>query len=217
MDPNQPQPPFESQPVQPEAPLSVDYLNQIAPQAPKRKIPLTRKQMIVAGILGGAFIIVMILVIAVGLGGGGTKKQLEQLAARLQSTQTIVTAADSELNDSQLRALNSNLNIYLTNTNRDIAAPLLKDGIDVTKLDSSIVASESGADVTARLEDARLNAVYDSTYAREIAYRLATIVSLMRQINSSTSNQDLKTFLAGAYTNLQPTQKAFEDFDAANG
>lgn len=169
--------------------------------------------MIIAGILGGAFVIVMILVIAVGL--GGSKKPEEQLAARLQSTQTIVTSADSELKDSQLRALNSNLDIYLTNTNRDIAAPLLKDKIDITKLDKSVVTSEAGADVTARLEDARLNAVYDSTYAREMAYRLATIVSLMRQINSSTHNQDLKTFLASAYTNLQPTQKAFDDFTAA--
>lgn len=214
MDPKQPPSPFQSSVVQPEASFSVDYLNQIAPQAPKRKIPLTRKQMVIAGVLAGAFVIVMILVIAVGL--GGSKKPEEQLAARLQSTQTIVSDADTKLNDSQLRALNSNLNIFLTNTNRDIAAPLLKDKIDATKLDKSVITSEAGVDVTARLEDARLNAVYDSTYAREIAYRLATIVSLMRQINSSTHNQDLKTFLASAYTNLLPTQKAFEDFNATN-
>lgn len=215
MDPNQPQSPLQSQVSQPEAHLSVDYLNQIAPQAPKRKIPLTKKQLIIAAILGGAFIVVMILVIVVGLSGGGTKKQLQQLAARLQGTQTIVSAADSDIKDSQLRALNSNLDIYLTNTNRDIAAPLLKDGIDVTKLDKTLLASESGADITARLEDARLNAVYDSTYAREMAYKLATIVSLMRQINNSTHNQDLKTFLVSAYTNLLPTQNAFDSFTAA--
>jgi len=215
MDPNQPQSPLQSQVSQPEAHLSVDYLNQIAPQAPKRKIPLTKKQLIIAAILGGAFIVVMILVIVVGLSDGGTKKQLQQLAARLQGTQTIVSAADSDIKDSQLRALNSNLDIYLTNTNRDIAAPLLKDGIDVTKLDKTLLASESGADITARLEDARLNAVYDSTYAREMAYQLAIIVSLMRQINNSTHNQDLKTFLVSAYTNLLPTQNAFDSFTAA--
>jgi hypothetical protein len=210
MDPNQPQ--FQPQST-PQPNLSVDYLNQIAPQAPKRKIPLTKKQLMIFGALGLAIIIVVILVIVINL--GSNKKPLEQLAARLQSTQTIATDAATKLKDSQLRALNSNLEIYLTNTNRDIAAPLLKDNIIVTKLDKSIVASEAGTDISARLEDARLNAVYDSTYAREMSYRLDTIVALMKQIYESTSNTTLKTFLNDAYTNLIPTQKAFANFSAA--
>ncbi len=209
MDPNQ------QQPVQPQQPISIDYLNQIAPQAPKRKLPLTRMQLIIFGVLGVALIVVMILVIIVGL--TSSKNPTQQLAARLQNTQVIVNDAKTKLKSSALRALNSNLDIYLAETNRGIAAPLLKDKIDVTKLDKSIVASESGADVTTRLEDARLNAIYDRTYAREIAYRLETLVTLMRQIYSSTNNKDLKAFLETAYKNLEPTQKAFEDFNAANG
>jgi hypothetical protein len=199
---------------QPQQPMSVDYLNQIAPQAPKKKIPLSKMQLIIVGIVAAAFIIVMILVAAVG---GGSKNSLVQLAARLQGTQKIANSASTLIKNTQLSALNSNLKIYLTNTNRDIAAPLLNGGIDVTKLDKSIVAGEAGADVTARLEDARLNAVYDSTYAREMAYRLDTIVSLMRQIQHSTNNTGLRTFLDSALTNLLPTQKAFADFNAADG
>lgn len=219
MDPNQPQSPFQPQqqpPVQPTQPapmVSVDYLNQIAPQTPKRKILLTRKQLILVSIVGFVFLLVIILVAAVGL--SSNKKPLEQLAARLQSTQTIATDAATKLKDSQLLALNSNLEIYLTNTNRDIAAPLLKDNVDVTKLDKTIVASEAGTDILTRLENARLNAVYDSTYAREMSYRLDTIVALMKQIYSSTNNSELKTFLNNAYTNLVPTQKAFANFNVA--
>lgn len=207
MDPNQ-------QPTQPQPPVSIDYLNQIAPQVPVRKLPFTKTQMIIFGILAAALIIVLIL--AITLNGSGSKKPTQQLAARLQTTQVIVVDAKTKLKSSQLRALNSNLDIYLTNTTRDIAAPLLKDKVDIAKLDASVVSSESAEDVSLRLEDARLNAIYDRTYAREIAYRLETIVSLMRQIYESTNNNDLKTFLDNAFTNLEPTQKAFEDFNEAN-
>lgn len=207
MDPNQ-------QPIQPQQPISIDYLNQIAPQAPKRKLPFTKMQLIIFGALG--IVLITVLILAATLNGSGSKKPTQQLAARLQSTQTIVVDAKTKLKNSQLRALNSNLDIYLTNTNRDIAAPLLKDKVDVAKLDPAVVTAEAGADISLRLEDARLNAIYDRTYAREIAYRLDTIVSLMRQIYESTSNKDLKTFLDSAYTNLEPTQKAFEDFNTTN-
>ncbi len=212
MDPNQPQPQFQPSPA-PEPSISVDYLNQIAPQAPKRKLPFTRKQLIIAAVLGFAVVLVLILALTVGL--ASNKKPLEQLAASLQGTQTIAASADTLLKDSQLRVLNSNLEIYLTNTNRDIAAPLLKDNVDVTKLDKTIVASEAGTDVLARLEDARLNAVYDSTYAREMSYRLDSTVALMKQIYGSTNNSSLKTFLNNAYTNLAPTQQAFANFNSS--
>lgn len=208
MDPNQ-------QPTQPQPPISVDYLNQIAPQVPKRKLPFTKMQLIIFGVLG--ILLIGVLILAATLNGSGSKKPTQQLAARLQSTQAIVVDAKTKLKSSQLRALNSNLDIYLTNTNRDIAVPLLKDKVDVAKLDAKIVTAEAGADISLRLEDARLNAIYDRTYAREIAYRLDTIVTLMRQIYESTNNKDLKTFLDSAYTNLEPTQKAFEDFNEANG
>lgn len=204
------------EPKQPSQPLSMDYLNKIAPVAPKRKMPFSRNQMILLGILGAAVIIVLILATVLG-GFGGTKKYEKQLAARLIGTETIAADASTKLKSSSLRALNSNLKIYLTNTNQGIIEPLKKDGIDATKLDKSTLTDESGSDVSARLEDARLNAVYDRTYAREMAYRLATILTLMNKIENSTSNKTLKTFLTNAITNLEPTQKQFADFNETTG
>jgi hypothetical protein len=214
MDPNQPKSPLQPQASSPQPSLPADYLNQIAPKTIKRKLPFTKMQRIILAVVGVAIIVVLVLVIVTAAGGG--KKPIEQLAARLLSTETIAKAADVNIKSSQLRALNSNLVIYLTNTNRDIAAPLLEIKLDVTKLDKTVVASEAGTDVTARLNDARLNAVYDSTYAREIAYRLGTTIALMQQIDGSTSNKDLKSFLGSAITNLQPTQKSFGDFNDTN-
>lgn len=203
MDPNQPQQPS----------YSIDYLNQIAPQQTKRRF-LSNKQLIIGGILG--VVILVVVVMSIILNAGSTTQSSQQLAARLQSTETIVGDANSAIKSSQLRALNSSLKIFLTNANRDIAAPLLRDGITVTKIDKKVIAAEVGTDITDRLEDARLNAVYDRTYAREIAYRLQTIITLMRSLYESTRNEEFKTFLSTAYTNLEPTQKAFAEFNSVN-
>jgi hypothetical protein len=145
-------------------------------------------------------------------GGSSTEK----LAARLASTETIASAAQAKLKSSELRTLNSNLKIYLTNTNRDIVAPLMAVGINAKQLDPVVTKAEAGTDVTLRLEDARLNAVYDRTYAREMSYRLDTIVSLMQKIRASSSNTTMKSFLDSAITNLTPTQKEFSDYNDTN-
>lgn len=205
MYPNTPQP----------NPTPVDYLNQIAPQTSKKKIfTFGPRSFILIGIALVVLVIAVSIIVNVII--NTQRHPLEQLSARLNATATVVNGAQTKLKSTQLRSLNSNLKIYLTNTNRDIADPLLSAGVNVTKLSASVTKDESSDALTARLEDARLNAVYDRTYAREMAYQLATIVTLMKQIDSSTSNQKLKNFLDSAYTNLVPTQKAFEDFNAAN-
>lgn len=194
-------------------PSSLDYLNQIAPQAPKKKW-FVEPRMIAFGV--GGLLLVIIIGIIISLFQPDTNLP-KQLAARLQSTETIVGGAQPKIKSSSLRALNGSLKIYLTNTNRDITAPLMKDNIDVAKLDKTIVDSEDGTAILKRLEDARLNIVYDRTYAREMSYQLDTIVTLMQQIYKTTDNQSLKTVLNTAYTNLAPIQKQFSEYNAANG
>ena len=204
MYPNQQQPPT----------YTVDYLNQISPQAPKKGF-LGKKEIIITAVLAGLVLVVVILALAINAGGSSDPNK--QLAARLISTQTIVEGSQVKLKSTELRTLNSNLNIYLTNTNRDIVEPLAAVKIDIEKIDKSILAAEAGTDITNRLEDARLNATFDRTYAREISYQLETIGALMRQLYTSTNSVTYKAFLDNAYNNLLPTQKAFEAFNATNG
>jgi predicted outer membrane protein len=195
--------------------LPTDYLNQIAPQAPKRPpFSFGIKQLLIIG--AALVVLVIILAVVVGNIANSKKDPLEHLSARLTATQAVVTDAQINLKSSELRSLNSNLNIYMTNTNRDITAPLTAAGINTKKLSTSIVASESTTALSARLENARLNAVYDSTYAREMAYQLGTLMTLMNQIYKSTSNASLKTFLQSAYENLKPTQASFANFTATD-
>lgn len=210
MYPNQsPQIPTPTPPLAP-----IDYMNQIAPQVPKR--PLGRlgiRQVLMIG--GGLIIAVIILAIIVNSIAAGKRDPLEHLSARLTSTQTVVAAAQANLKSSKLKSLNGNLTIYMTNTNRDISRPFLLAGINTAKLGKSVIASEAPTALMARLEDARLNAVYDRTYAREMTYQLGTLLTLMKQIHSGTSNPDLKTFLKSAYDNLSPTQESFANFIAS--
>lgn len=191
-----------------------DYLNQISPQAPRRApFHLGLKQVILLGI---ALVVVMIaLVTLINSIASSGRAPLEHLSVQLTATEVVATAAQTNLKSSKLRSLNSNLKIYLTNTNRDAVAPLLAAGIDVKKPSKSIVAQESTTALTAALEDARLNGVYDRTYAREMAFRLGNHLTLMQQALASARGATLKVFLQSSYDNLKPTQVAFADYGTA--
>ncbi len=194
--------------------VSVDYLNQIAPTTTKSS-RFSRNQFIFMG-LGAAVIIVLALSLIVSL-GGTSNKSLQTLSARLTSTETIVNDSQKQIKSSTLRGLNSNLSIGLTNANRDIEPILEKNNITTKTMDAKIVAAESEKPVLEILENARLNAIYDRTYAREMAYRISTIISLAEDIKLSTDSQSLAKFLNTTIDNLSPTQKALDEFNATNG
>jgi len=194
-------------------PTSMDYLNQIAPQSTKINL-FANKKMAIAIILAAITVLVFIFIIVSSLIPKTNLNQ--QLAAKLLATQEIIDDVAPKVKTSQLRTYNGNLKIYLTNTIRDIEPLLAKEKINIKKLSPKILEAESSKNILANLEIARLNAVYDRTYAREMAYQLDTIVSLMNKINRSTSNSSFKIFLEDAINNLTPTQKQFADFNAAN-
>jgi len=197
-----------------QAPLPSDYLNQIAPQGPKKTgFTFGLKQII---IIGAALVILMIIIsVVVGGVASSGKEPLERLAARYAATEAVAVASQPNLKSSKLRSVNSTLKLNMTNTNRDIAAPLLAVGVNTAKLSKSVIASEDTTELSARLEDARLNAVFDRTYAREMAYQLGTLLTLLEQIYSSTSDAELQTFLKTSYDNLKPTQESFANFSSA--
>jgi hypothetical protein len=212
MNPDQPstQPPA----VTPN-PNSADYLNQIAPQTPKR--PLLRPTPKLFAIIGGGLVLlIIILSITVNIVSSAQRDPLRHLAARLESTAEISADAQMNLKDSKLRSLNSSLSLFLTNTNRDIVAPLAASGVEVGKIGKEIVQKESGDDVEATLEDARLNAKYDRVYAREMSYVLQNLLTQMQDIYASTGNQSLKEFLQTTYRNLEPTQASFDAYNTAS-
>lgn len=213
MDPNQP---FNQPPTPQQSPpqYSIDYLNQIAPQQQKTA---PNKLLVIVGIL----VILLIVTFAVTglsrMGGASSGTKLQTLAARLATLQDIAEDARPNIKNNQLRATNSSLNLHLANANRDIAEPLSTNGINIKKLDKSIVAREDGSKLAGTLEDARLNAIYDRTYAREMGYQLNTTLLLMDDIAQSTNSKSLDAFISTTKANLEPIEQQLDGFiDSTN-
>lgn len=202
-----PTPSYEPTPTPP----PYDYLDQIAPKTTKPGMfkPGPKLFALIGGVL---VIIVIILSITVNTIVGARQQPLQKLPARLTATETVVSDAQVNLKSSQLRSLNSSLRLYLTNVNRDIGGVLGPAGVDVTKLSQSIKDQESTTELTDRLEDARLNGVYDRTYAREMAYKLATILTLLQEIYAGNYSSDVKAFAKEMYASLQTTQEGFDNY-----
>lgn len=194
---------------QQQAPL--DYLNQISTSSTKpARFGLTLRTVII----GAAAVVVLIIIMAIIVSfiSNTRKTPWEQLSARLAVTSQVANDATTVLKSSQLRSLNSDLKLYLTNTTRDLETPLAQNGVNAKKLSPAVVTKENNTGITGRLEDARLNAKYDSAYAREMSYQLATILALYQTLYSSSGNTEIKTYLKTSYDNLLPTQKALADF-----
>jgi hypothetical protein len=218
----QPQQPYSPQPPQQPAPqpqpfqqpqYSIDYLNQIAPQS-HRPTPKWQRFAILGVIIVGVIVLLMGIVTILG---GSSPAKLPTMAARLQTLQKIVDAAQPQIKANTLRVTNSNLSLYLVDANRDMVAPLKANNVDPAKLDKTVLKKEDGSALTATLEDARLNAVYDRTYAREMNYQLTTFLLLMKDIRASSSSRSLDTFIDTTSANLKTSQEQFASYsDSTN-
>jgi predicted outer membrane protein len=201
--------------MNPQQQLPPDYLDQIAPQAAKRSFAMNRTGLFVFfGVI--AIVIVIILAVIVSAVTNGRTEPWQRLTARLSATSEIAKSSEGKIKNSQLRSANSNLQISLTNTQRDLVAPLQTIGINIEKIPTNVTQTESSAAMIARLEDARLNAKYDSTYAREMSFQLSNVLTLLRQTYASSKNEMNKTFLMTTYDNLAPVQKTLSEFSASN-
>lgn len=193
-------------------PYSIDYLNEIAPQ--NQKPGMSNKLfLLVAG--GGLLVAIIVGVLLLTSGGGGPKQQMATLAARLQTLQKVASESQENIKSSELRSINSNLTIFLANANRDIAEPLANNDIDAAKLDKQIVAKENGDELKKKLEDARLNAVFDRQYAREMVYQLETVIALMQKIYNNSHSQSMKDYLVATDKSIQPIKQQLAGFNTA--
>jgi hypothetical protein len=212
-DPNQNQPQQQPTPESVPPQYSIDYLNQIAPK-PQKKGLSTRLFVPIA--IGGGLLVLIVGFLSLVNGGSGPTTDMETLAARIATLTTISASAQKNIKSNDLLGSNSNLTILLTNANHDIATPLMNNGIDIKKLDPNIIKAESGTALTAKLEDARLNAVFDRTYAREMSYQLTTVETLMQTIYNGSKSKSMKDFLQATDNNLSPIKKQFDTFDATS-
>lgn len=190
-----------------------DFLEQIAPKPTQKNWIMSKKPLLIGLIV---MVVLLIFVLFFGLMNSNTQTTT-RLAARLKDTSAIANSATTKIKSTELRALNSNLKQRLINEMRDIGPFLAKEGVKIDKIDKSITASETSTKIMSILEDARLNATYDRVYAREMAYKLNTIITLMNKIGKASNSKSLKAFLTASVDNLTPIQKELADFNSTNG
>lgn len=194
---------------------SSEYLDQIAPKAPKKQgFGFNLRTMIFAGI--GAVILVIIIAVISSSISGNKMTPWYQLSLRLAATEEIANQSTKSLKSSALRSINSDVKITLTNTERDLAPVFERMKITPKKIPASIQKTETvkKTEMLTRLETGRLNAKYDSTYAREMGYQLATVLALYQALYSQ-SGPATKETLKASYDNLLPAQKTVSEFNSA--
>lgn len=198
--------------MQPQNPSPSDYLNQIA--SPPPKAGMSNRLFLI--IIASAVVLILITVIAMFASGGSKGITTEQLGLRLQALQKTSADAQKNIKDSQLRAINSRLTTYLTDTNRDIAEPLQKSKIDLKKASKSLLDSEKKYidELSTLLDDARLNDEFDSTYSREMAYELNSVIIMTKALQKKTTSKSMKEFLGKAPANLESLQQELQDYDS---
>lgn len=204
--------PNYSQPQQPPTPgPGLDYLNAIAAPAQTKTI----NPLILWGLIAVALIAVVLIVIGIMSGGNNPTKQLTLVGVSTAKLQELTEDANSDIQSSELRSINSGLTITLTNTNRDLAAPLKAQKINIksVKKDKTVAAVSSSYDkVDERLEDARLNGLYDRTYVREVTFLLKTLHADMEELYNSSQSKGLKTVLETNDNNIAPLLESLESF-----
>lgn len=193
-----------------------DYLNSIAaPTAVKTLNPI-----VLWGLIAGALVLVVVAFFAISSAGGSSTPSgsLSSVAAQMNSLQDVTKSAQGNLQSSELRTINSGLTLALTNANRDLADPLKQRGISLKdkKKNKTVAAVAAETDeLKKRLEDARLNAVYDRTYAREMTFALKSLRSDMAALYKASNSKSLKETLVSADDNLLPLTEEFSSFNAS--
>lgn len=189
-----------------------DFLDQIAPKSNQNSWLMSKKPLLI----GLGAMIMLLIAIFIGMLSSGSTQTVTRLAARLQDTTKIAESATQKIKDSQLRALNSNLKQRLLSQIQELTPFVVKEGAKIDNLDKKLIASETSTAIMSVLEDARLNGTYDRIYAREMAFKLDTVITLMNQLKKTSNNKSLKDYLTNSINNLTPIQKDFADFNATN-
>lgn len=202
---------YPNDPQQNRTEYPVDYLNQISAPPPKKRSMAPFGLIFL--VLGGLAVLVGGLVLIAG--ASRPSDPTEALSARLKSTSQIADESRRNIKSSRLRSTNGTLVILLTNTSRDLSPFVSAAGFNPEKPSAS-VASADAADterLKTTLEDGRLNATFDRTYSREMAFRLETIDALLVAASDRTGNDSYRAFLEETRRNLQPLKDEMATFN----
>lgn len=192
---------------------SIDYLDQMA--APVKQ-PLEKKYLF-AGIGVG-----VALILALGL-FMFMPQRTTSIANEVSLYTTMIDVEKStdqsarNLKSSGMSSANSSIRSTLTNAARDMQTPLTNMGQNPSTLKSAAVKPPYHDDeLVTTLEDARLNGIYDRTYAREINTKMKLMISYMESIEATNSRESMQEFIKKNKKSFEDIQNSIEDWQSSD-
>lgn len=154
----------------------------------------------------------LLLVFANQQGPSGAPPE-QTLYTTIFDNSEIADEASKEIRSSQLSSLNTAYYGQLLNDLTAMSEPLAQGGIDADALGKAAKKAAVFEETLVKLEDARLNAVYDKTYAAELDYQLQSIVMLMEKIEKHSSNEAMVEFVKDDVSNYITIQDGLKDYN----
>lgn len=192
---------------------SIDYLNQLAGSAPGQQAAQPNQKIVLFGIGGFlAVALAVFLLIFTNQGGPTGPKPEQTLYSTIFNSSQVTDKAEKNIRDSQLASISTALNGQLLNDLTAMATPLQKSGIDAKKLQSSLKKKKEFTKTLDKLEDARLNAIYDRVYSREISYELDLIMMQMDKTTKLSTNSKIKEFIKSDKANYDTIKKSLDEY-----
>lgn len=201
------------------------YLQQIAAKPQNSAGPtdlfsklFTKKNLIIGGIV---IAVIVVLIIGAAIIKAVTPKNsvndsLGHSITRGQNIQTTIKTYSPNLKSSDLRTMASTLNSVLEAANANLTPFLPKSSKkkDTPSISSSVTKEEEKnlTKLTETLETARLNALLDRTFVREITLQIAIYRSYLTETSARTDKSNLKTAISSILSDLDLVYTSFQNF-----
>ena len=150
-------------------------------------------------------LVLLVLAIAVGLvlliASGDRSGPLQaRVSARQTTTLRLVADGKKNLSSDQLTKLNAELQVVLISDNVTLQSALA--GAGLKKVDKKVTAAETDSLTFMKLQTAKVNGQYDSTYRGVLLQKLDSLRGLLKELYSETKNKQLKAAVNAEYKHL---------------
>ena len=201
----------------------LDYLNQISAgvqnQAQKPTF-LDKKMKIIIGILGGAILLLIILVAAVGSSPKETEatatSELGRLYTRVEELTKTITKYNGSVSKPSLRSTGASFSTLLAELSTTTKSYLTNYGIELNAITPSASDTTLITNLNSSLENYRLNGILDRKYASEMYFQIRYLIVIEDSVREKTTDTNLQTYLESSKTSLSRLQETFYNFSESD-
>lgn len=177
------------------------YPNYVPPTAPRRGL----NPKLIAAIVGGVLVLLFAVFLIIENSRGGSGETMARVVARHTALATMADEAQKNLVNSELRRINTDLNLFLISDGNALEASM--QGFGIKSVPKQITTAEADSEATQRLTQANAAGRFDETYRTVISQKIdehqALLVEARGKISSTTADESL----GSTYEHLESIQR----------